>query len=370
MRQKAVAVLSTAELRRWRDALGKELAASTVNRLTTILKAVLNHAADQDERLTNRRVWEIGLATIANADESRNVILSEPTVRQIILKAREISTEFGLLVEVAAVTGARVSQLARIEVQDLFTAEGAAKVSVPVSKKGKGAKAVPRRTVPIGSALAARLRLAVADRPATAPLLVKPGGDNWRKSDHARPFARAVAAAGEDPRAVTMYALRHTSIVRQLLANVPIRIVATLHDDKSMSLDDLDRAWGGYAGCKTRWRSRRKGKKGWPTIKPRGQRRSLAGPLSGVDKLSVGMPASNKRSRCVSERTSGRRSDTPAVQAPMTKPRFFKSSSSSRQSCALSRAPSVKPSSSFLPSGVAPMMTRIHCLASSRRACR
>src|ERR1700741_274959 len=50
------------------------------------------------------------------------------------------------------------------------------------------------------------------------------------------------------------------------------------------------------------------------------------------------------------------------------RPRFFKSSSSSRQSCALSRAPSVKPSSSFLPSGVAPMMTRMHCLASSRRA--
>ena len=33
-----------------------------------------------------------------------------------------------------------------------------------------------------------------------------------------------------DPDEVTLYALRHSSIVRQLLANVPIRIVATLHD--------------------------------------------------------------------------------------------------------------------------------------------
>ena len=33
-----------------------------------------------------------------------------------------------------------------------------------------------------------------------------------------------------------------------------------------------------------------------------------------------------------------------------------------RQSWALSRVPSVKPISSFLPSGVAPMMTRMHCL--------
>jgi hypothetical protein len=39
-----------------------------------------------------------------------------------------------------------------------------------------------------------------------------------------------VEAAGLDPDIVTLYALRHSSIVRQLLANVPIRIVATLHD--------------------------------------------------------------------------------------------------------------------------------------------
>src|SRR5207248_3911049 len=37
-----------------------------------------------------------------------------------------------------------------------------------------------------------------------------------------------------------------------------------------------------------------------------------------------------------------------ASSGAMARPRFFKSSSSSRQSCALSRAPSVKPSSSFL----------------------
>src|SRR6202022_4611274 len=40
-----------------------------------------------------------------------------------------------------------------------------------------------------------------------------------------------------------------------------------------------------------------------------------------------------------------------ASSGAMTRPRFCKSSSSSRQSWALSRAPSVKPSSSFLPSG-------------------
>ena len=53
-----------------------------------------------------------------------------------------------------------------------------------------------------------------------------------------------------------------------------------------------------------------------------------------------------------------------------SRPRRFRSSSSSRQSCALSRAPSVKPTSSLRPSGVAPISTRMHCFSSSSRACR
>ena len=42
---------------------------------------------------------------------------------------------------------------------------------------------------------------------------------------------RQIAAdAGLDPAVVTIYALRHSSIVRMLLQNVPIRLVASLHN--------------------------------------------------------------------------------------------------------------------------------------------
>jgi len=61
-------------------------------------------------------------------------------------------------------------------------------------------------------------------------LLTKVSGDRWHKIDHARPFARAVTAAGLDRREVTIYALRHSSIVRQLLGGVPVRVVAVNHD--------------------------------------------------------------------------------------------------------------------------------------------
>ena len=36
---------------------------------------------------------------------------------------------------------------------------------------------------------------------------------------------------------VTLYALRHTSIVRQLLANVPVRVVAALHDTSTTMIE-------------------------------------------------------------------------------------------------------------------------------------
>jgi integrase len=227
---KTVALLTSGELRRWRDGLAGSMTPASVNRTRTGLKAALNLAAEHDERIGNRRAWGSGLATIPDAERSRNVILTEATVRQIIAEAGKIGPEFGLLVEVAAVTGARVGQLARIEVQDLQADREAPRLMMPTSRKGKGRKTVQRRPVPIPLGLATKLRVRANEGPATAPLLLKPSGSPWKKSDHTRLFVRAARAAGQDPAQVTMYALRHSSIVRQILAGVPIRVVAVNHD--------------------------------------------------------------------------------------------------------------------------------------------
>jgi hypothetical protein len=76
-------------------------------------------------------------------------------------------------------------------------------------------------------------------------LLVKPSGEPWKKSDHSRLFARAAKAARQDPEEVTMYALRHSSIVRQILAGVPIRVVAVNHDT---SIAMLERTYSRHIG--------------------------------------------------------------------------------------------------------------------------
>jgi integrase len=235
--EKRVALVTARELRSWRDGLAKELAPATVNRTANGLRAALNLAADHDERIPSRRAWETGLASLHDAEESRNVILPEVAVRTIIGVANDQSAEFGLLVEVAAVTGARISQLARIEVQDLQDDRADPRLMMPSSRKGRGNKKIARRPVPIPAGLAARLRAVAEDRIKGGPLLVKPSGEPWRKSDHTRPFTRAVKAAGLNPDEVTLYALRHSSIVRQLLAGVPVRVVAVNHDTSIVMIE-------------------------------------------------------------------------------------------------------------------------------------
>ena len=123
-------------------------------------------------------------------------------------------------------TGARPSQLRRLEVRDLVDGP---RLMMPSSKKGRGRKKITRSPVPITPALAAVLTEAAAGRPDTAPLLLKEDRKPWQVTNHDRPFRRIALRAGLDP-SVTIYALRHASIVRQLLGNTPVRVVAATHD--------------------------------------------------------------------------------------------------------------------------------------------
>ena len=223
---KAVALLTARELRAWRDSeLKRGIAPPSVSRACKSFKAALNLAASHDPRIINANAWRTGLAGLPDAERARNVILSEANVRALVAAAWDLDSDLGLLVECAAVTGARMSQLARLDVGDLM--DGTAPwLSMPSSKKGRGQKKVTHYPVPIPVSLATRLR---SNRPADAPLLLFRGA-RWGRWDHSAPVARAVQRAGLNPAIVTLYALRHSSIVRQLLAGVPIRVVAVAHN--------------------------------------------------------------------------------------------------------------------------------------------
>jgi integrase len=235
---KPLALVTSREWQRWRDAVSAKVSPSTVNRVLHNLRAALNAAATHDRNI-DPHAWRVGLTAFRNADRTRNVILDEATVRAIVDAANCESDEFGLFVEVAAQTGARPSQLRRLLVQDLIEGKEGARLAVPVSYKGnsKATKSVAHRSAPISAGLAAKLKVAAAGRARTVPLLTHPSGGAWKVDDHKFRFSRSVARAGQDPAVVTIYAIRHSSIVRMILAGVPIRVVADHHDTSVIMIE-------------------------------------------------------------------------------------------------------------------------------------
>ena len=231
---KTVALLGSRELRQWRDGLVKRgMQPASADRSARALKAALNLAANDDPRISNSSAWRTGLARLPDAESARNVILPDETVRAIVAAAYGIGRDFGLFVELAAVTGARASQLLRLQVGDLQDGP-APRVMLPSSRKGRRRR-VERRPLPIPPSLAVALRQAAGDRAADASMLIRDDGSRWADLDRVL-FRRATAQVELD-RNITPYALRHSSIVRQLLAAVPTRVVAAHHDTSVAMLE-------------------------------------------------------------------------------------------------------------------------------------
>jgi integrase len=234
---KPVALLTSGELRKWRDGLLSKIAPATINRINNALCAALELAAQHDRRIRNQDAWRMGLTGLPDAQRARNVVLADAKVRELVVAAYARDRGLGLLVDVLATTGSRAGQAVRLLVDDLRDHPLRPKLMMPRSGKGGGRnrsrKKAERYSVPITIQLAARLREAARDRAADAPLLVQSDGTMWPSDpsqSYRGPMREILQEIELDPDEVTMYALRHSSITRLLLANVPIRLVATLHD--------------------------------------------------------------------------------------------------------------------------------------------
>jgi integrase len=229
------------DLREFRERLlTSGLAPATIDRTTDALKAALNLAADNDERII-RRPWKTALKAIGASEAGvRNVVLSDADRRTLRGAAYAHDGDFGLLIDVLDETGARPSQVARLTAEDVQadfydarTGKRQPRLLVPVSHKGRGKKARAHTPVPITPALADRLK---SREPGV--LLKRADGVPWGEINLAHYFDRAMEGVTFDnPSRVTMYSLRHTSIVRQLLNNVPVRVVAALHDTSVVMIE-------------------------------------------------------------------------------------------------------------------------------------
>ncbi|MCK1718309.1 tyrosine-type recombinase/integrase [Bradyrhizobium sp. 141] len=227
---KVVALLTERELRDWRAGLVKAgLKPSSADRIGRSLKAALALAARNDKRITNAAAWKNGLRKLPDSEVARNVILPDQTVKALVEASYVEDTDFGLLIEVLAETGARESQVFKLTPHDLQDDHPIApRLMMPTSRKGKNRK-IEYRPLPISTRLATALRQQTKGRAVHAPLFDK----MWNLATLFSPVVKRLDLGAE----VTPYALRHSSIVRQLLKGVPTRVVAAHHDTSVVMIE-------------------------------------------------------------------------------------------------------------------------------------
>lgn len=254
------------DLQKWHSSLPDSLKVTSKQRLVNDFKAALNSAyAVHRSRLPSElpAIIKHGIKPAIKHDDEAvplardNQILSDAQVGRLIRAAREIDAEqdwegdLYRFVVVLAATGARFSQIARMKVGDVQRAQS--RLMVPVSRKGRGRKS-GSTPVPVGKDVLDALLPVVTSRAGDESLLERwrwrqaPGGIRWERagrgpwhsaSEIMRPW-HDLRERAEIPDVIP-YALRHSSIVRGIRANLPIRLVAALHDT---SVQMIERHYG------------------------------------------------------------------------------------------------------------------------------
>lgn len=180
------------------DAEGLRARKATANRILTILKAMLNKAADDyPKRVGGGREWREA-KPFEKVDKPRVRFLTAVEATRL---ANACEPDLRALVRAALLTGARFSELASLRVAD-FNADTAQLYLAP----GKSDRA---RYVPLNAEGAALFASLAAGRPGEAPMLTKANGAAWRRDHHRDAFTAAQARAKISP-ACTFHDLRHT----------------------------------------------------------------------------------------------------------------------------------------------------------------
>ncbi len=226
-----IAALTAVELKRWRDELAataprrrrpanspprqakrldtedaerRRRRRSTVNRITTTFKAVLNHA----ERMyptewASNAAWRVGLQAFRHVDAARERWLNHEEAVRLL---RACAPDFRSLVQAALYTGCRYGELCRAAVGDFKAARKTLRIAV--TKTGRG------RDVFLNEEAAGFFASLVRDKMPADRLLTRVDRDRgiacpWGTSHQARRIALACKRAGIHP-PISFHGLRHT----------------------------------------------------------------------------------------------------------------------------------------------------------------
>jgi hypothetical protein len=259
LKRKLVSLLTMRDLTKFCDHLLKvaKLTRGSVNRTMNAFKAALNLAARQyPDQITNADAWR-NFQMLGNADRSNNIIFNDLQVSAVVRESFTRHGErYGTFVWVHAETGARTKQIAMLRVDGLLGANtDMPELEMPCSLKGKNKEPAMMR-VQITVELAAKLVELAGNRAGHEPLLVDDQGCGlitaegdvrqvweWYKAFPAIAMDLKLPTSPIDGGPATIYALRHSSIVRQIMAGLPIRVVATNHDTSVAMIEKTYSKW-------------------------------------------------------------------------------------------------------------------------------
>jgi integrase len=185
---------------------------ATANRVLVILKAALN------------RAWRQGLIPSDHAWRRVRPFKETDTARIRYLTIAEASrlvnacdSDFRSLVRGALETGARFSELARLEVRDFNPDVGT--VTIRKSKAGK------MRHVVVTAEGAAFFKASCAGRSASEPMFRRADGEPWGGGQQCRRMTLACERARITP-AVGIHVMRHTYCSHAIMNGAPLLVVA------------------------------------------------------------------------------------------------------------------------------------------------
>lgn len=222
---RAVASLTAADLKAWRDKLARSKARrrtargkvqehkreretdeeraeakrarrATANRILAVLKAILNKAFE-DEKVRDDTAWR-RVKPFEKVDVPRVRFLTEAESVRLVNAS---DPEFRPLVRAAFLTGARYGELVRMTVGAFNP--NTAQVFIAPSKSGRA------RYVPLNAAGLELFKTLTAGRPASAPMFARGDGEAWGKNHQQRPMIEACKVAKIAP-ALRFHECRHT----------------------------------------------------------------------------------------------------------------------------------------------------------------
>jgi integrase len=189
---------------------------ASANRVLTLLKAILNHAADEadDDEDINREAWGRGLKSFKNANAARQRFLTLEEVRRLV---NACTPDFRPLVQAALETGCRYGELTRLTVADFNPDAGT--VHISKSKTGK-----PRDVYLSDNGVAFFQRHCLG-RGGHELMFSHHDSSAWGKSDQGDPMTAAVERAKITPR-ITFHGTRHTWASHAVMSGMPLMVVA------------------------------------------------------------------------------------------------------------------------------------------------